>query len=390
MMSKRSRFLFLACSVVFLLCASVPAQDNAEERQAKVDRLFQQGISYANQKKFDQAIEAYRELLKIEPKHPSALHNLGAALGNTRRHQEALEAFEAAVKLSPSQAQFHASLGGAYMSLRRWDESLAALNESVRLDPTNGATYNMLGFLYDNTRRYEEALAVNKKAIEYAPENPANFHNLGLTLIKLNRLAEAVEPLEFALRIAPDYKNARFHLSNVLSRLKRYKDAVESFTKLLELDADNADILTLRAWNYMYLGGSGLEAATDAERYLNLYGWRTRSSPFQAIIAVIGFRAAGMDERAAAIISDSHTKADQTLWPYKIILFFDGQLTSEELLKAASTTDQKTEAHTFIGMELQLRGEPDKAREHFEWVKEFGNPTFYEYPLALAELERLL
>lgn len=28
-------------------------------------------------------------------------------------------------------------------------------------------------------------------------------------------------------------------------------------------------------------------------------------------------------------------------------------------------------------------------REHFEWVREYGNKRFYEYPLATAELKRL-
>lgn len=382
-----SQYFAAFCAACFL-CLTLSAQEVKTDAKARVTQLFELGNSYMAEKKFDQAIDTYRELLRVEPMHPSAYHNLGASLGNTKRHQEALEAFQMAVKLAPSQASFHASLGGAFMSLRRWDESLAALNEAIRLDPTRGDTYNMLGFLFDNTRRFEEALAANKKSCELAPENPANFHNVGLSYMKLGRPADAIAPLERALKMAPTYRSARYHLSNAFSRLRRYKEAVDSFTKLLALDPDNADLITLRAWNYMYLGGSGLEAATDAERYLKLYGWRTESAPFQALIAIIGFRSTGMDDKAAAVIKQTHKKADPTVWPYKIILFFDGQVTADELLALAANTDQKTEAHTFIGMDLLLRKKTAEARWHFEWVKQYGNPTFYEYPLALAELER--
>jgi tetratricopeptide (TPR) repeat protein len=380
---------FVACVLCLTLSAQDVKSDATPETKSKVSQLFALANSYLAEKKHDQAIDTYRELLKLEPMHPSAQYNLGVALANTRRYPEALEAFQIAVKLAPSQPAFHASLGGVYMSLRRWDESLAALNEAIRLDPNRGETYNVLGFLYDNTRRFEEALAANKKACELAPANPANFHNLGLTYMKLGRPAEAVAPLETALKMAPTYRSARFHLSNAFSRLKRYKEAVDSFTKLLELEPDDDEVLTLRAWNYMYLGGLGLEAATDAERYLKLYGWRTESAPYQVLIAIVGFRSAGMDERATAVIAQSLKKADTTGWPYKIILMFDGQMTSDDLLAAAANTDQRTEARTFIGMDLLLKKKTAEARSHFEWVKQYGNPTFSEYPLALAELDRM-
>jgi len=40
-------------------------------------------------------------------------------------------------------------------------------------------------------------------------------------------------------------------------------------------------------------------------------------------------------------------------------------------------------------MDPLLKGKPDEARTHFEWVKEYGNKRFLEYPLAIVELRRL-
>ncbi len=376
-------FVFIGAS----FCQDQPVYVADIETKERAGKLFEQGLAYSNEKKFDLAIETYRELIKIAPT-AAAYHNLGVALGSTMRQREALEAFQMAVNISPQNATYQVSLGGAYMNLRRWDESLAALNEAVRLDPNRGDTYNTLGFLFDNTRRFDEALAANKKAAELAPENAANFHNLGLTYMKLGRTSEAVEPLEKAVKMNPSYKNAWYHLSNAYSRLRRYREAVDSFTKLLALDPDNAELIVLRSWNYMYLGGSGREAAADAERFLKLYGWRTESSPFQVIIAVIGNRSVGADDKAAAVLAQAHKKADPAAWPYKIIQFLDGQMTAEELLAAVANNDQRTEARTFIGMDLRLKNKPAEARPHFEWVKEYGNRSFSEYPLAVAELAR--
>ena len=63
--------------------------------------------------------------------------------------------------------------------------------------------------------------------------------------------------------------------------------------------------------------------------------------------------------------------------------------TADELLRLATDNDKKSEAHTYIGMNLRLKGADDEARPHFEWVKEYGNKRFYEYPLAIEELKRM-
>ena len=85
--------IFVACLLNLTLSAQDPKPDATAETKARISQLFTLGNSYLAEKKHDQAIDTYRELLKLEPLHPSGQHNLGVALANTRRHQEALEAF---------------------------------------------------------------------------------------------------------------------------------------------------------------------------------------------------------------------------------------------------------------------------------------------------------
>ena len=382
-------FICISCLFSFAIYAQEKGPEPVLDNKARAAKLFEQGYAFSKDKQFDLAIEAYREAIKLDPGSATAYHNLGVAYANTKRRHEALEAFQMAVKLGPGDARFHVSLASSYMGLTRWAESEAAFKEAIRLDPNRGDTYNAYGFLLDNMRRFDEKIVTDKKAIELAPENPANFHNLGLTYMKLGRAADAIEPLERALKMAPTYRSARFHLSNALSALRKYREAVDSYTKLLEVTPNDATILSARAWNYMYLGGSGPEAAADAERYLKLFGWRTTSSPFQVLIAVIGYRSAGMDDKAAAVLAQAQKKADPVSWPFNIIRFYDGQITAEDLLAIAADNDQRTEAYTFVGIDLRLKNKNADARKHFEWVKEYGTRNFNEYPLAVAELERI-
>jgi hypothetical protein len=58
-------------------------------------------------------------------------------------------------------------------------------------------------------------------------------------------------------------------------------------------------------------------------------------------------------------------------------------------MQLATDNDKKTEAPTYLGMDLLLKEKNDEAKTHFAWIKEYGNKRFFEYPLAVEELKRL-
>ncbi|HEX3102605.1 MAG TPA: hypothetical protein VHQ01_12465, partial [Pyrinomonadaceae bacterium] len=147
--------------------------------------------------------------------------------------------------------------------------------------------------------------------------------------------------------------------------------------------------LTNRDWVYLYDGNNYREAAAGAQKYLSLYGWRANFSTYQSFVGILAYRAAGMEPEAQALILQAQKRVSPDGWPFNIVRFFAGEVTGDELLKLAGNNDQRTEAHTYAGMDLRINGHGAEAKVHFKWVKEFGNSHFSEYPLAVAELERL-
>ncbi|MDQ2975809.1 MAG: hypothetical protein M3R69_10415 [Acidobacteriota bacterium] len=96
-----------------------------------------------------------------------------------------------------------------------------------------------------------------------------------------------------------------------------------------------------------------------------------------------------MSEQAQAILEEAKEKSKSDSWPFNIIRYLKEEIGSDELLPLAIDNDKKTEAHAYIGMDLLLKGKNEDARPHFQWVKNYGNKRFFEYPLALEELKRL-
>jgi len=379
--------------MITLLCTMVGesrAQNSDATPPMTAEQFVAAGNKYAIAKQYDQAVDAYRQALKLKPDLATAYHGLGSVYVNMGRNAEALEHLRAATRLDPENPLAHLNLGINLANLRRGDEAMLEFNEAKRLRPQDARVYNEIGNALHNVYgRFEEALEAYKEARRLNPNVPAVHHNIGLMLVRLGKGAEAIAPFEEALRLNPNYQNARYLLSSAYSRAGRYEEAVDSFTKFLQLRPRGRDALQNRAWNLMYLGGKGEAAAADALQFLEVAGWRDGASQFMVLIAHLGYRQAGRTAEAQKALEEAGKNCDTSAWPYPVIRCLRGEISSEELLQAANDTGKKTEAHTYLGMDLLLKGRSAEAREHFAWVKEYGNHRFSEHPLALAELNRL-
>jgi tetratricopeptide (TPR) repeat protein len=376
----------LTCAILSAAYAQTP-----EQRPAFTPiQYVEEGNRYTQERQYDKAVDSFRQAMRLDPNLAAAYHGLGLVYINMGRASDALEPMKTAVRLDPNNSVAHLNLAITLEHLRRFDEALTELNEAKRLNPKDARNYHELGNLLNNFfGRLDEALAAYLEARRLDPNHPAVQHNIGLTLIKLGRAGEAIEPLQAALRLDPQYRNARYLLSDAYGILGRYEEAAKSWGKFLELVPNGPEALTKRSWSYLYLGGHGREAAADARQYLDVQGWRTQISTYMAIMAHLGYAEAGMEEEAQTILEEATAKANTSTWPYSIVRYLKTEISAEELLRLATDNDKKTEAHAYMGLALRLKGESEQAQQHFEWVREYGNKRFYEYPLALAELKRL-
>jgi tetratricopeptide (TPR) repeat protein len=75
------------------------------------------GNAYDGLKQYNDAAEALKRAVEIEPTNASANFNLGLALYNGRRYAEAIQSYKTVVKLRPELAVAHFNLGLAYVAV---------------------------------------------------------------------------------------------------------------------------------------------------------------------------------------------------------------------------------------------------------------------------------
>ncbi len=95
------------------------------------------------------------------------------------------------------------------------------------------------------------------------------------------------------------------------------------------------------------------------------------------------------EAKAKAFLEDAPGKLKVDSWPYPVVKMLRGEIDEPALLAAAIDDDKRTEARCYLGIDAALKGHKDQALAHFRWVRDHGNPTYYEYEIAVAELDRL-
>jgi tetratricopeptide (TPR) repeat protein len=87
-------------------------------------------------KRWEEAVEVYREQASLTPEDPEAQLRLGMALlFLVNRPSEAVPVLQAGLRANPRSAQAYGALGTALAALDQHPEASAAFAEALRLDP---------------------------------------------------------------------------------------------------------------------------------------------------------------------------------------------------------------------------------------------------------------
>ncbi len=154
------------------------------------------GFVLERQGMLEEATDAYRKALELDPESASAHYNLGAALARSGQFADAESHLRHALETNPN-TQTYSGLGFVLWQQDRDDEAIASLRTAIEMDPKNAAAYDALGTILVEQKRLEEAASVYRQLIRNQP-SPAAHQKLAQILTDLGRTDEARRQLEMA------------------------------------------------------------------------------------------------------------------------------------------------------------------------------------------------
>tara|TARA_B100001057_G_scaffold499240_1_gene609135 strand:+ start:698 stop:2113 length:1416 start_codon:yes stop_codon:yes gene_type:complete len=169
------------------------------------------GSAYALLKKFDAALECYKNALKVNPNYAAIYNNLGNVFKEIGEIELAKNNYEQAINIKPNYAEAYYGLG---LTLEKKGEFLSAI------------------------RNYENAL-INK------PNYPEVFFNLGNVYRKSGDYELAIKNYKNAIKLKKNYYEAYCNLGNSKKDLGDIKAAKFYYKKALKINPKDFETM----WN---------------------------------------------------------------------------------------------------------------------------------------------
>lgn len=227
----------------------------------------QQGVQVAADGQVDaEILEKLRSLGYLDASSPTGDRNLAAVLFESGKFQEAADAYREMVKEDPEDGGLRTSLAGALGALGRYDEALEQLEKAIELQPLNPEAYHNRAVIHE--RRGDTAAAIHdyQTALRYNPQYQPSRQSLtrlgaperpqGPSTPQEQqawRLAEeagavarrgdyktAMARLDEAQRVAPGFAMIYQYRSNVAYLMGDRKAAIQALEKGLQIEPDNA------------------------------------------------------------------------------------------------------------------------------------------------------
>ncbi len=196
---------------------------------------FRDGAAAQQRGDFDNAAEAYRRAIEIEPKLAEAHANLGAVLARLGRYEEAVSSIERALAINPALTAARLNLGLAHYRAGALAAAVAAFQAVHAAEPTLLQSRQLLGLVLVELGRDADAIP-HLEASAQAAEEPAVLFALGRAYAR--RGDPRVEAIANRLAKLPE-GNALWHQLRglVLQRDDRHQDALEAFDAAAALNA---------------------------------------------------------------------------------------------------------------------------------------------------------
>ncbi|WP_210519670.1 tetratricopeptide repeat protein [Thalassospira sp. ER-Se-21-Dark] len=179
---------------------------------------FRAAVS-SNLNLLDDAEQALRQVVRLQPGMVAAKSNLGVILERLGKLAEAEECYRAVIASAPEFAEAHNNLGNILKSSGKLEEAQGCyINAIARKADYADAHYNLANTLRERDQ-LEDAKQQYFKTLKLQPKLAEAWYGLGQTLAELKSAPEAVEAYQRALAIKPGYVLAIVELLREQSRL---------------------------------------------------------------------------------------------------------------------------------------------------------------------------
>ena len=317
----------------------------------------------------DQALEAATQWGTLFPNDMMA-HQISGMLHTLRNnYDEAIDSYRNILRIDPFQDQISLQIGQLLQQSGKADEAIEHYEEYIATYPDKNDGYQMLAEVYQSEGELDKELETREKALAISPNDPAATRNLGDVLQRMGNFDEALSRYETAVtqsKTPQEQITSYRSLGNFHWFRGHHQKAIAAYDEVLQLSESNLPILVQIYYkaslsSRYYYGGHQDKARGFVQESVTNPG--SKQFPDLATVAA----------EAASYIDVRENDGEEGL----------------KLLAAAENLVNASGMSVMVPTLLYARGDVYIKREEYEQAKEIIEAFLELQPTAVGGLNRM-
>ena len=214
---------------------------------------FAEGIDFEEDGEMEKALEAYRQVLNVDPGQIELAVRVAALLTRDDDYPSAIDVLKDAVKVHPKAPEPYLELSFIYAKyLKKGDQAIEFANKAIALDPQKIDGYQRLFEIYLTASDEKRALETLDRAAKMPNDDPTFWARLGRLYGSVILKPDAKPNPEQTARLNDVFEKAAAKGQNNAAVLKevgdyfastqQIKEALPFYLRVLELQPDDANV----------------------------------------------------------------------------------------------------------------------------------------------------
>jgi len=247
-----------------------------EKKNRNFKTFYNLGLYYKEMQMYEQAVAAFKNVLRIRPNHINTHFELSNIYSATENYYEYTNVYnevelydiddqvndkndkekcpEETMPQKLNLSELHYKLAWAFGESKYYFEVIELCKRAINIEAKFVDAYYWLGWIYEKLKKYKGAIFAYTKAIYIDKNYVFAYNRLGNIYIKQQKYGEAIELYKVSIKNSPGNIQAYLKMGFIYNNVLQYDKAIEILKKAIEIDSQNFFLYHLISKSYLNIG----------------------------------------------------------------------------------------------------------------------------------------
>lgn len=214
-----------------------------EANANNIELLFEMAFCNEQLFQFENALENYQKISRINPFSIEAWFNMGQLYMGMLSHNKALECYDYAQAINPDDSLTYLQKAHCYFQLQQYRDALNEYQEYTKLTSETWQTHLFIGECYERLELFNDAIVSYNNSLEIKTDNYDALTGIAICLLEKEHYVASLEYLKRAVELKPDAADVWVYLGEALTGTGEIEAALLAYLKAIEIDPEQPDTL---------------------------------------------------------------------------------------------------------------------------------------------------